>query len=292
MNSRPRRPIGVTLIALMFLWIGCLGTLFFPIIGLTGATGELWRLILGSRIHSEGWFRTLSYLLDTVWFLLYIAYAVIGFGLWKLKNSARKAVLGLMALLTLGGLVVAVVFAKSVALGCAIFGMAVVEPGWLAWYLMRPRVRYAFGIWNRYTPAGEWIEPPGLSRSGKVGVCLLIPVSLAVLFVVPLYIAIAAEMRNSYPYKLAMANAQASPCVVHTLGLPLHSGFWISGSEQESSTEGSAELSIPLKGPTGNGELDVQAAKQKSRWSLVSLVFIHDGKRTILVPAVANGGCR
>ena len=170
MPHKLKRPIGVTLIALAFLWIGCCGTLFLPIIGLTGEMSALWRLSFGSIIHSEAWLKTISYVLDSVWFLLYVVYAVIGFGLWKLKNWARKSVLGIAILGVIGGLIASLVFVRPIALGISVIGMAVVEFGWLGWYLMRPRIRYAFGAWNRYSSAGEWIEPPGLSTRGKLGV--------------------------------------------------------------------------------------------------------------------------
>lgn len=95
MNPNQTRPIGVTLIDLAFLWIGCFGTLFLPLILLTGEMSRLWQFVLGSLIHSEASLKTISYALDAVWFLFYIAYAVTGFGLWKLKNWARKSVLGI-----------------------------------------------------------------------------------------------------------------------------------------------------------------------------------------------------
>lgn len=95
MNPSRTRPIGVTLISLAFLWIGCCGTLFLPLILLAGGMSSLWRFVLGSMIHSEAWLKAISYTLDAVWYLFYIAYAVIGYGLWKLKNWARKSLLAL-----------------------------------------------------------------------------------------------------------------------------------------------------------------------------------------------------
>jgi hypothetical protein len=40
MNAGRKRPLGVTLMALPFLWIGCGGAVFFPIILLTGALND------------------------------------------------------------------------------------------------------------------------------------------------------------------------------------------------------------------------------------------------------------
>jgi hypothetical protein len=178
MLSQRKRPVGVTLLAIVFLWIGCFGTLIFPILALTGSTSELWHLILGPVIHSGTWMKALSGVLNSVWFLFYVAYAVIGFGLWRLRDRARKTVLGLSIFGIAASAVVAVLLVRSFMYGLVVFGAALVEFGWIAWYLVRPRVRYAFGAWNRYAPTGEWIEPPGLSKRGKLGIALLCGVDL------------------------------------------------------------------------------------------------------------------
>ena len=167
MHSKLKRLVGVTLIALGFLWIGCCGTLFFPIIGSTGSLSAIWPLALGSTIHSQPWFKAISYALDCVWFLLYVAYAVIGFGLWKLKNWARKSMIGITIFGAIAAFVVSLVLVRPIVFGMSVIGMAIVEFGWLGWYLMRPRVRYAFGAWNRYSSAGEGIEPPGWHGEGN-----------------------------------------------------------------------------------------------------------------------------
>ncbi len=292
MNPKRNRPIGVTLIALGFLWIGCCGTLFFPIIGLTGGMSSLWRFALGSIIHSEAWLKTISYALNSVWFLLYVVYAVIGFGLWKLKNWARKSTLGIAIVGVIAGLVVSLVFVRPIILGISVIGIAVVQLGWLGWYLMRPRVRYAFGDWNRYSPSGVWIEPPGLSKRGKVGIGMLAATSLFVLFVIPLFFAIDAEMRNSDAYKLAMNTAQVSPCVTSVLGSPLKPGWMMTGGIQESSNEGSADLSIPVGGPKGKGNLDVRAEKLDGTWIINSLVFTRGAARFNIVPSEPNQACQ
>lgn len=291
MNPNRKRPIGVALIALAFLWIGCCGTLFLPVTGMTGGLSSLWRLALGSMIHSKAWLYAISYVLNSVWFLLYILYAVIGFGLWKLKNWARKSVIGIAIVGVIAALVVSLVFVRPIILSISVIGMAVVEFGWLGWYLMRPRVRYAFENWNQYDSAGEWIEPPGLSKRGKLGVGTLTSASFVVLFMVPLFFAIGSMMRSSDAYKLTLNTAQASPCVIDALGSPLETG-WMMGSITESSIEGSAELSIPVKGPKGKGSLDVQAKKLNGNWRIDTLVFTHGAVRSSIVPSESNQACQ
>jgi hypothetical protein len=292
MTRRRSRPIGVTLIALAFLWIWCCGTLFLPIISLAGGMSTFWRLSLGSMIHSEAWLSAISYVLDSVWFLLYVGYAIIGFGLWKLKNWARKSVLGITIFGVIAGLVVSLVLVRPMILGISVVGLAVVEFGWLGWYLMRPRVRYAFGAWNRFSSAGEWIEPPGLSTRGRLGIGTLAAASLVVLFVIPLFFAVEAMMRSSDAYKLTLGTAQASPCVTAALGSPIEPGWMMGGSITESSVQGAAELRIPVKGPKGKGSLDVEAKKIKGNWRIDSLVFRHGAVRSSIVPAESNQACQ
>ena len=262
MNPKRNRPIGVTLIALGFLWIGCCGTLFFPIIGLTGALSAMWPLALGSTIHSQPWLKAISYALGFVWFLIYVAYAVIGFGLWKLKNWARKSVLGISIVGAIAALIVSLIFVRPIILGVCAIGLAAVEFGWLGWYLMRPRVRHAFAA------------------------------SLAVLFVIPLFFAVDEMMRRSDAYKLTLNTAQASPCVTKALGSPLEPGWMMGGSITESSIEGFAELRIPIRGPKGKGNLDVQAKKVSGNWRIDSLVFTHGTARSSIVPSESNQPCQ
>jgi hypothetical protein len=292
MPYQRKRPVGVTLLAIMFLWIGCVGALIFPIVGLTGGASELWRLAFGSVIHSAETIKTISVVLDFILLVFYVAYAIIGFGLWKLKDWARKAVIGLSIFGIAAVAVVGIAIVRPLIYGFIGLGAALVEFGWIAWYLMRPRVRYAFGAWNRYTPAGEWIEPPGLSKRSKVGVGFLVAASVCVLFIVPLFLAIDAEMRASAPYKMGLDAAQTSPCVVKALGLPIKPGSVFSGSIEESSTEGSAQLSYSISGPAGKGNLSVRATKARGNWNIDSLAFTHGAIRSVLVPSGLDHDCQ
>lgn len=129
MNNNQKRPIGVTLIALGFLWIGVGVTLFFPFIALTGGTYAMWHLALGSTIHPDAWLKATAHTLDCLWYLAYVAYAVIGFGLWKLKNWARKSVLGLAIFGMLAVLGVAIVFVRPFVLGVCVVGIGLVQCG-------------------------------------------------------------------------------------------------------------------------------------------------------------------
>src|ERR1700686_1030859 len=99
MTSKSKRPILVTLLSLMFLWIGCLGSLFFPVFLFTGLTGSMWDQTTAGLGQSAALIRFLihfgKYPFLLAWFSAYVAYAFIGFGLWKLRNWSRKAVIGI-----------------------------------------------------------------------------------------------------------------------------------------------------------------------------------------------------
>jgi hypothetical protein len=98
-------------------------------------------------------------------------------------------------------------------------------------------------------------------------------------------------MRTSDAYKLTMSTAQASPCVVNALGSALESGWMMTGSLQESSIEGSADLSIPVRGPKGKGNLDVQAKKLSGNWRIDSLVFSHGAVHSSIVASELKQNC-
>lgn len=292
MNPTRKRPLGVTLIALLFLWIGCFGTVAFPFIWLSGGTATLWDHFLSARIESAALVKVISYSLDAIWFSLYVVYAVVGFGLWKLKNWARQSVLAIIAIGICGGIVTSCVFVRPILFGISVLGGIALEFGWIAWYLLRPRVRYAFGAWNRYSVTGESIEPPGLSMRRKQGVGILAVGSVSLLFVVPLFFGIDGMMKNSDAYKLTMSTAQASSCVVSSLGSPIQTGWLMTGAIEESDNEGSANFSIPISGPKGKGNLDVRAKKLGGSWRIDSLVFTHGPNQSTIVTSDPTHYCQ
>lgn len=254
MTNNQERPIGVTLIALGFLWNGCMGTILLLLFALAG------------RISA----------INCALFLVCIGCALVGFGLWKLKNWARKSALGLAIFGAVVSVITSFIFDhwKAMIPTMLALGGTLVSYGWLTWYLMRPRVQFAFGTWNRLNPTGEWIAPPGLSKRGKLSIGILAGITISA-FVVALLFAVESGMKSSGAYQLTMKTAQASPCVIQALGSPLESHGMITGRIQESSVKGSAELSIPLIGPLGQGNLKVEAKKLNGAWRIKSLIFTH-----------------
>lgn len=135
MGIKSKRPVGITILAIAQMWIGCLNLLFIPLSGLNiwGRTAQRW-------IEAHLWIRPLAIVGEVVLLVIYVG---IGIGLWKLCPWARRTEIGLMGI------------GASFCIGNAIFftppAFAVVAVIWycvtygcVIFYLMRPRVRAAF----------------------------------------------------------------------------------------------------------------------------------------------------
>ena len=173
MNLNRKRPVGITIIAVLLLWVGLGCAIFGPYLGMVGVQYDLWHADLATVIHSDARIRTICRVLDVIDYLIYIALAVIGFGLWKLKHWARVSVISLEIIGFVGAVILPFVFHRPISKDLTGLGLSVVQTGWVVFYFTRPRVRHAFGKWNLYAPDGEWIEPPILSVRWRFGIVLL-----------------------------------------------------------------------------------------------------------------------
>jgi hypothetical protein len=289
MPTEQPRPIGVTILALIYLWIGCGGTLFFPIIALFGGTTLLWRQIAADVIHSGEALRVTSYLFSSILFLLYVAYAAMGFGLWRLRNWARLVVVWINAFLVAVCLICLPIFVKPAFFAIPLLIATLPPFGWIIWYLMRPRVRFAFGALPAELEGKMNARPRGLSKMGVAWIVLGAFATFA-LFIISVFTLAEGMMRATRAYSMALSQAQNSPCVAQALGSPLTVEWMISGNTNENGDEGSANLSIPVHGPKGKGTLDLDARKFNGVWKIRSLVLNHDSDEIQIVPA--NAPCK
>jgi hypothetical protein len=79
---------------------------------------------------------------------------------------------------------------------------------------------------------------------------------------------LSASFASSQPVQEALELARRNPAVVEALGEPIELGGGLpSGSLSTSPTEGSADVSLPLKGPNGKGRLFVVAEKEAGEWT-------------------------
>lgn len=97
--------------------------------------------------------------------------------------------------------------------------------------------------------------------------CVGLPLVLVAIFGVGIFGAIGA-MAHSDVIDQAIARAEADPRVVETLGTPLERGFLIQGSIQIQNDGGSADVTVPVTGPLGEGELWVVGTRERGEWRL------------------------
>jgi hypothetical protein len=124
------------------------------------------------------------------------------------------------------------------------------------------------GWWQRNW---KWAAPSG---------CLLVVV-LAFGGCLGMVAGLFGVMKNTEPYRDALARAQRSEAVVAAIGEPVEASAWFSGNYTENMGSGSADYAIPLSGPRGEGTLYVEARKREGRWHFIVLSFAPDGGEPI-----------
>ena len=293
MNPQRKRPLGITLLALPFLWIGCFGTLIFPIMIVTGGVSLMWDSLTSTLIHSHAFRLVGLCLFSLTWFSAYVLYAFIGFGLWKLRKWSLQAAIILQWVGIMAAVTAAIVFAKAqtvLAISTGVF--AVVPCGAILWYLNQAGVRYAFETGGTPSEVPILDGPPlPLKPQHSLRTKIVVFVTAGVLavgvFAGGLFYTVEKMFRSSEPYRSALARAQDSPCIVGKLGSPIVAKGMISGSISESSSDGSAEMEIPVRGPRGEGELDVSAKEASGTWTTTSLDLIYDAGQIHLLPVAS-----
>lgn len=91
------------------------------------------------------------------------------------------------------------------------------------------------------------------------------------------------SFRASEPYQVAITRAKANPEVTAALGTPLEEGAFPTGSISTSGGSGSANLSIPIRGPNGKGTVYVQAEKFAGAWEYRRIVVTVNGREIDLL---------
>lgn len=99
------------------------------------------------------------------------------------------------------------------------------------------------------------------------GGCLLL-----MAFVAGIFWLVFSMMKSSDAYVDAVARARADPRVIARLGTPIEEGWFVTGTVSLQNDSGHANLSIPVSGPRGSGQLDVVARKTAGKWSFQRLV--------------------
>lgn len=105
-----------------------------------------------------------------------------------------------------------------------------------------------------------------------VGFLLLVGAFAATMFAV-----VSASFDQSEVVHQAVAQVQGNAALQARLGAPIEKGRMSSGTINESGSDGSADVDIPLHGPNGHGDLYAVATKSAGVWTFSTLAFQPDG---------------
>ena len=68
-------------------------------------------------------------------------------------------------------------------------------------------------------------------------------------------------IRSSEPYTTALDRARTNPEVAERLGTPIEPKWWVTGNVSVDDNSGTASFKIPIRGPKGEGVIDVSASQ-------------------------------
>jgi hypothetical protein len=141
---------------------------------------------------------------------------------------------------------------------------------------------HAVSTWSKRQQSGSqpssWLSP-------RLRNWLLMAVLLGLLIpVVSQFVA-----KSSDAYKLAVATAHQTPQFTEALGAPIREE-WFSEGRTEYGNPTKAELTIPVKGSRGKGDLRALAIKEDGRWKLkeLTLELAQSGERIDLLANAAQ----
>lgn len=75
-------------------------------------------------------------------------------------------------------------------------------------------------------------------------------------------------LKNSFAYQEGLKRALAHPQTPSVLGTPIEVGWLVSGTIAKANDEGTADLTVPLEGPTRTAKVHIQAHTEGSAWKL------------------------
>jgi hypothetical protein len=118
----------------------------------------------------------------------------------------------------------------------------------------------------------KWFVPTG---------CLTL-IALAVTFVVCIVLIVFGALKSTDTYKTAVSRAKANPRVQELIGTPIETGWLVSGSTNVTAGSGSSELTIPIEGPRGKGNIYVVATKSAGQWEYSKMLVKVEGSGEVI----------
>jgi hypothetical protein len=96
-------------------------------------------------------------------------------------------------------------------------------------------------------------------------------------------------LSNSDPANAALSAARSSPEVQSALGTPIEKSWPVTGNLSTSNDQGTADLTIPIKGPKNGGTIHAIATKSSgSAWMFTHLEVRIDGETPNTIPLTSE----
>ncbi|WP_438710785.1 cytochrome c oxidase assembly factor Coa1 family protein [Aquimarina muelleri] len=106
-----------------------------------------------------------------------------------------------------------------------------------------------------------------------VGGCLTI-IILFFIFLGSLIFGVSELISESVPYQDAIKKVNEDEYVINILGEPIETDGMMNGSLSYENNQGSADISIPIKGPKGEAELYLVGTKENDQWTYTEMYVI------------------
>ncbi|WP_103069305.1 cytochrome c oxidase assembly factor Coa1 family protein [Aquimarina sediminis] len=127
---------------------------------------------------------------------------------------------------------------------------------------------------NNHTQEKSWFAR-NWGWAVPVGGCLTLIV-LFFVFLGSLIFGVNELISESTPSQEALAKVNEDEYVITILGQPIETDGIMSGSISYTNGIGSADMSIPVKGPKGEARLFVVGSKRNDQWSYTEMYIIID----------------
>ena len=121
-------------------------------------------------------------------------------------------------------------------------------------------------------------QPGWWSRNWKWALCLGVPIS-AIGLIALIFFGIMGLFTSSEVYQHSLLKARESAEVRRALGEPIEASLWMTGQINIMNQSGEADITIPISGPKGSGQLFVNAEMRAGVWRYSTLEVEVEGER-------------
>jgi hypothetical protein len=93
-------------------------------------------------------------------------------------------------------------------------------------------------------------------------------------------VGVMSALKSSDPYRIGLERAKANEEVKEALGEPIAPSFVVQGKVNLNNDDGEADISFPVSGPKGAGQVHVQGTKTNGVWRYdeISITLENEGK--------------